>query len=305
MSVDRNLTERSHVDSALNGGTVSRLEQARLLVVHGGSAHRDDLLTVCVLLGRYPCLEVERRQPTTDELADPSVIVADVGLSYEPALNNFDHHHLPSEVGPTCALTLVLRVMGLEQVAKEAWPWLQFTEMLDSCGPTVVAKTFGLSRDALRAMFSPIERAILRDFSSQTRILPGSSLHEHLQAQGRALIGDLESVVERLELLKRAAVRVQVEDLNALDLRAVSPEPMRSIELFSACFAPEVAILITCNERGPGWTLWRRNDHPRVDFRRLQGLPGVSFVHQTGFMAVLDPEADPLKLSAKGVHEKE
>lgn len=47
--------------------------------------------------------------------------------------------------------------------------------------------------------------------------------------------------------------------------------------------------MIQPNQRTKGaWTLTRVDDHPRVDFRRIK-VP-AHFIHNNGFMAVVDPE---------------
>lgn len=273
----------------------------RLLIVHGGPAHRDDLLTACVLLARNPQLSVERRDPSAAELADPSVIVADVGGRFEPELNNYDHHQIQRGADPCCALTLVLRSMSLEPSAREIWPWLAFTELLDSRGPTAASRALGISAAALAATFSPVERVILRDFAKVSRLAPDMPQHSRLREIGEVMLRELERTTARLELLERKAVRLQVSRLDALDLRAVGEDPMMASELFCKRSAPETAIFITRNQRGPGWALWRRNDHPTVDFARLRDDPRVSFVHSTGFMAVVEAGADPVAVAAEAV----
>ena len=77
------------------------------IVTHPGSAHKDDLLAVCVLIARHR-VPVFRREPTDDDLDDASVVVVDIGGSHDPAKSNFDHHHFDREHPPTCALSLSL-----------------------------------------------------------------------------------------------------------------------------------------------------------------------------------------------------
>jgi uncharacterized UPF0160 family protein len=82
------------------------------ILTHPGSAHKDEFLACCVLLATAPC-PILRREPTEADLADPAIAVVDVGHRHEPALNNFDHHQLPADAAPTCALSLVLQHLGL------------------------------------------------------------------------------------------------------------------------------------------------------------------------------------------------
>jgi hypothetical protein len=51
------------------------------------------------------------------------------------------------------------------------------------------------------------------------------------------------------------------------------------------------ALSLTADSRGDGWSLQRLEEHPRVDFRRVAGRPGVNFVHTTGFAKCDDTPA--------------
>jgi len=47
-----------------------------------------------------------------------------------------------------------------------------------------------------------------------------------------------------------------------------------------------VACLVSRSDRpGEGWCLYRYDDHPWLDFSRLDGKPGVIFAHKGGFIA--------------------
>jgi len=50
------------------------------IIVHAGKAHRDDFMSVCFLLAMDPSAQVERRDPTPEELEDPNIWVVDVGM---------------------------------------------------------------------------------------------------------------------------------------------------------------------------------------------------------------------------------
>jgi len=75
------------------------------ILTHRGRAHKDEFFACSVLLASCPSPIVRRKQ-TDAYLADPAIAVIDVGLRHEPALNNFDHHQLPDDAAPTCALSL-------------------------------------------------------------------------------------------------------------------------------------------------------------------------------------------------------
>ena len=54
------------------------------IIVHPGRAHRDDLMAVCALLATLDApVEVLRRDPSSEDLADPATYVVDIGMAYD------------------------------------------------------------------------------------------------------------------------------------------------------------------------------------------------------------------------------
>ena len=86
----------------------------KAIITHGGPAHRDELLSVAIVMATEEGIEcVCRREPSKAELGDPEILVLDVGGQHSPAMNNFDHHQLGREGVPACALSLYLAARGL------------------------------------------------------------------------------------------------------------------------------------------------------------------------------------------------
>ena len=79
------------------------------IVSHPGSAHKDDFLSVSVLLATLKQAEVFRREPTEEDLNDPDTYVVDVGLELTPERHNFDHHQ---DRSLPCAFHLVMQHLG-------------------------------------------------------------------------------------------------------------------------------------------------------------------------------------------------
>ena len=71
---------------------MSKQNNVETIVTHAGVFHADDVCAVAWL--RIVGVEagLARRVPSTEELADPNVLVVDVGGRHEPSLSNFDHH---------------------------------------------------------------------------------------------------------------------------------------------------------------------------------------------------------------------
>ena len=69
------------------------MNRFKKVVIHGGVFHADDVAVVALLQSAGYTLPVERKfKVSEEELADPAILVADIGGNHNPALNNFDHH---------------------------------------------------------------------------------------------------------------------------------------------------------------------------------------------------------------------
>jgi len=272
------------------------------IITHAGAAHRDEVLAIAILLARYGAVPIYRRDPTPEELADPEVFVVDVGLVSDGRLHDFDHHQFGRDAEPLCALSLVLQYLGqdLEKV-RRIWPWLRFTEELDSKGPFFVAKRLGLGRDAFAETLSPVESGVLHMFESETMLFPECLVVRLLEAIGKDKLAYLDMIQERLARLQSEAVFVPVPSHNfeLCDARCIpgGDQPVMGLELFlQALPDKDVPVTLTNDDRATGLCLFRRNDDPRIDLSRIDGLPGVRFAHRGGFVAKLEPETDPVLL---------
>lgn len=261
-------------------------------ITHGGKAHRDDFLASCIALATG-ARAVERRNPDADEVINPAVLILDVGGQHDPDKSNFDHHHLSRDSAPTCALTLYLRHLGLEGQFRRLG-WLEPTELLDSKGPMQYGRAYGLSPENVFRTFSPVEEALLDEFSTRERVL-GYPLHnsltgvdfidslgEVMKALGKRLLDDATKLQADVERLQRQAQLVDVAGVTCMVIPSKDTNGSRE---FRKEFAPTVAVSISHDDRGSGWALFRYDDDPRVDFSRLEGNPAVMFAHKGGFIA--------------------
>ncbi|MES1194926.1 MAG: MYG1 family protein, partial [Opitutus sp.] len=170
------------------------------ILTHPGSAHKDEFLACCVLLATTPC-PILRREPTDADLADPAVAVVDVGHRHEPALNNFDHHQLPSNAAPTCALSLVLQHLGLYADARAFCEWLEPAEWFDCRGPNETARWLGIERDIVFKLYSPIDGTLLRRFAAAKQHSPGEPLWEMMRLVGTDLLDYIRNLRTRLTFI--------------------------------------------------------------------------------------------------------
>lgn len=281
--------------------TSSPLPAVTTIITHPGESHRDDFLGVGVLLAYFPQASVYRRDATPGDQADPTTAVVDVSLVADPDRMNFDHHQYPRDYRPVCALTLVLDRLGLLAAARAALPWLDYTETLDSKGPVAAAGLLGMPVDRLHLTQSPVEGYVLRLFGRQTAVHPNTPLHDLMKSIGRDVVDFVTRFAARQELLAAKAVVHLVpteggRHLEVVDASFIPVEdnPVLGLEAWVKANHPAAAVTITRDDRGDGLTVFRRNDHPRIDFSALEGTVGCVFAHKNGFVAKLHAGFDPL-----------
>ena len=133
------------------------------IVSHPGSAHKDDFLSVSVLLATLGKAEVFRREPTDEDLNDPDTYVVDVGLELAPERHNFDHHQ---DSSLPCAFHLVMQHLGHHEAAMLMFAWYPHMSMMDVRGPYRTAEHLGVDSSIFFASSSPIDGYIISTFAN-------------------------------------------------------------------------------------------------------------------------------------------
>ena len=273
------------------------------IVTHPGGAHKDDVLAVCVLAALHGC-PVERREPTPADLDDPGVAVVDIGGVHDPARSNFDHHHFDRDHPPTCALSLILDQLGLYQDARQLCDWLEPAEWFDSRGPKRTGEWLGVPRRAISQLSSPIDSTLLRRFARTTRLAPDDPLYAFMRMVGEDLLEYLRVARERLAFLDRHVERWTIacggDALEALYLprtepAADEPSAMLGSYIRARKLDDVIAAIVYPDRRGSGFGIGRYEDHPLLDFSRVEGEPDVHFAHRSGFMCKTTA-TDPARL---------
>ncbi|MEM9191043.1 MAG: MYG1 family protein [Myxococcota bacterium] len=275
------------------------------ILTHPGGAHKDDLLACCVFIARHGA-PVVRREPTPEDLADPNTVVIDIGGVHDPAKLNFDHHHFPREYPPTCALSLVLDALGLYQDALHFCDWLEPAEWFDSRGPKKTAEWLGVPRRAISRLNSPIDITLLRRFAQKSELGPGDPLYEYMRFVGEDLLEFLRVARERIDFVKQHAERWSVvagdDRIEAVFLPRTDPlpdEPSSAVANYIRAEGLEetVAAVVYPDRRGSGYGIGRYEDHPKLDFSRVEGEADVHFAHKSGFMCKTTA-SEPARLRA-------
>jgi hypothetical protein len=274
------------------------------IVTHPGGSHKDDLLAVCVLASIHGC-PIVRRDPTPEELADPEVAVVDIGGSHDPARSNFDHHHFPREHPPTCALSLVLDHLGLYQDALQFCDWLETAEWFDSRGPKKTGEWLGVPRRAISQLNSPIDMTLLRRFGQLARLEPTDPLYVYMKMVGDDLLEYLRVARERLDFIDQRVQRWTIPSSDGTPIEALflprsepaadEPSSMLGSYIRARKLDSVIAAIIYPDRRGDGFGIGRYEDHPSLDFSRVEGQPDVHFAHKSGFMCKTTA-SDPARL---------
>jgi len=250
------------------------------IVTHAGQAHRDDFLAVSMLLAIFKNItKVFRRDPTSEELEDSAVVVVDVGAQLDPEKNNYDHHQ---ERNLDCALVQVLKSMKLYESALATFKWLGFTNDLDTKGPFMVSKNLGINPDVMFGMLSPIEEQILFMFG-QTKEVP-EYLIDLMRKIGEGLLEKIQFTATRMGELELMASTVEVNGLVGI-VSPIEDRPSALLQEYREKHVPTAAFSICPDDRGAGWIMYRYNDHPNLNFSRLENQVGILFAHKGGFIA--------------------
>ncbi len=252
------------------------------IVVHPGSAHRDDFMAVSILLAKLEEAEVFRRDPTSEDLTDAATYVVDVGMQYDPQLSNFDHHQ---DASLPCAFHLVMQHFGYHEDAQLVYGWYPLMSMMDVKGPHKTAEYFGVDASLLLASASPIDGYILSRFSRVQSLGKDDLIYKFMKEMGSDLLALIEEKKQRLSRLKAEAKVMRVNHLKAI-VSHIDDNPKLSMELYLRYLGdPNIGICITPSVRGNGWELMRLKDHKDVDFRDIADDPKVRFVHANGYVA--------------------
>lgn len=281
--------------------SIEKNRASSYILTHPGTAHTDDFLACAVLSARFPGVPVFRREVTPAELQDPRIWVVDQGLAWDPGTGNFDHHQDTPGVSGACALTLVLEHLSgkSREELRNNLPWLLMMEQWDNNGPATCAREAGIPVETLFSVqISPLGPLLLQWFSEQEDVQTGDALAVTLQQIGKAVLAGLDAKAKAWSHFEESAVVLRIHGWKGIHLPESEREGCGDMKLLNQWVReahPDTAFTITPNPRG-GTSLFRRGDNPEITFEHLAGVPGVSFVHKQGFLAVAEDEKRALEL---------
>lgn len=255
-------------------------------ITHPGQAHADDVLTAAYLIAKGLVDVIERRDPTATDIMDDKVIVFDIGGKHSPDANNFDHHQFDRNDPASCAFSLVLMKHGDYDDWRVIFPWIAGTEEMDSKGPFAVSKRLGVDFDDLKPfIFNPFAGFVIREFQKDTIINESSDCWHLLKRLGNGLIEQVETIRERWSHFDATTMILPVKGVSVGVFDTTGPI---GIESWIESRSHDIHCVVSNDDRGSGLSLFRRNDDPRIDFSRCDGMPNVAFAHKGGFVAKLN-----------------
>ncbi len=255
------------------------------IVTHGGGAHMDDLISVCIVLAMDDDIKcVERRPVEPEEIADPAVWVLDQGGVYDPENRNFDHHHFPAGTRK-CTLSLIADHFDLRNDLDEM-VWFRVLVLDDTLGPIKTAGELDCSATLLKGLLKgPVNEFVLARFEQAKKLDSDNELIKLLSEIGTHIVTNIRNMKERIQLIREKVEFEEVNGLKVLFFMEDVPDPKLSINAYLKETDNKAGVLVVANTRDRGWSLSRVGDHPRVDFRRIKDADDVTFVHANGFVA--------------------
>ena len=258
------------------------------IITHPGGAHKDDFLACSLMISKYG-VPVLRKEPSEKDVATPTIAVLDVGGEHEPSRMNFDHHQFPADYEPTCALSLVLRHLGLYEDARQYCDWLETSEWLDTRGAVKTAKWLGIERSAMAKLNSPVDITLLRRFAKQDKHEAGQPVYEVMRMIGEDMMSFLKGMRERMKEIDQQSQIWEIDGkFKVIFIPRVEPmhgDPSAGLGRYIESKGLDCVAMVYPDRRGSGYGLSRYNDDLRLDFTRVESCDDVHFAHKAGFIA--------------------
>ncbi len=243
----------------------------QLIVTHPGSAHFDEMTAIGLIMAVHPdqTFKIERREPLTQELENPEIWVVDIGVRYEPARRNFDHHQ---SVKTPASFVLVADYLGLLETMS-VMPWWQFKDSVDRIGPVMSSEKFGAGDYLVNT--NPIEAWFTSQFASD----PESCI-PMLKSYGAQIISSARFLKTQIDYWKNSR-RLMIAGVPAA---IGETRESAGLEEFRRLDKNPPDIIISMDRRDDGWRLFRYDGAP-VNFSLIADRPEIFFAHKNGFLA--------------------
>lgn len=277
------------------------------IIVHPGKSHVDEIIATALALGAkeggYDLFTskgiVFRRDPTQEELDDPSVLVLDVGGQLDPERLNFDHHQLdPADC--KCAYALLAEHLGVADGLAGLYSWYNTWSAIDSVGPFKWADANNIKWGVAVRLLNPLMDMVHAEFERATgdRAV-GYPLEDWLATLGKDLLASVEEYDAFVKEVGKHPSIYQLDGLWVLDLawapsghaQKYAPAICTSIERSDDSI--DIAVVVSPDDRGEGLSFFRRKDNPALDFHQCEGQDYCLFAHRGGFVLKTKKKVNP------------
>ena len=268
---------------------MKKLVSVDRIIVHTGKSHTDEILAVALAEASTSdgkVVPVFRRDPTADELQDNRTLVLDVGGKLDDWSMNFDHHQLPRDAEPECAFSLLASELDVYSQLSSFFAWFDTWRDIDAKGPFAWAKAHGVDWENVSGLLSPVDNLVHDWWEEAHDDIPvDEALLVRLQKQGRKL---LEAAAKFEEFAQKADALGMPKDVEGIKVFDFRDFPAKESQAYGGAYAKakgvKGGVIVSQDDRGPGYAFFRREDDPKVDFSRCAGKPYTGFAHAGGFI---------------------
>jgi len=251
-----------------------------MIIVHDGKAHHDDFLATCVLIYKTNQRAI-RTKALPEHLENSEFWVIDQGLSFNPELHNFDHHHIREEI---CAFSMILDYFYGKNY-RQSFPNLRFVEIYDSYGPKLAAKFAKVSEESLDIIFSPICTSVINLFSKITGEI-NDPMYSIMKDIGKVICEEIENSDRYMKILQNGVQYYHFNDIKILDVTDCQLDDGFKVEnlptkKYCKDKKIEVDVILTKDTRTEGFYRMVSNNTDVIKF-----LPNdlSGFCHNSGFL---------------------
>ena len=259
------------------------------IVVHPGKSHTDEILAVMLAEASTHdgnIVPVYRRNPTEDDLQDNRTLVMDIGGRIDNWSMVFDHHQLPRDAEPTCAFSLIAKEIEVAEDLEAFYSWYDTWRKIDSKGPFQWAKDVGAEWGSAAGLLSPVSDLVHDWFEEAEGDVPVDEvLIKRLQIQGRKIIAAADEFRAFREKADSMGIPADVAGVLVFDFREF---PAKDSQKFGGPYTKLKGVvggvIVSQDDRGPGYAYLRINDDPTIDFSQCASKPYCEFAHANGFI---------------------
>lgn len=251
------------------------------IFVHGGMAHVDEILAVALLWLLKPELVgvlPQRVLELPPDFRRGFDWALDIGRELSPRCQIYDHHQDGSPDGECAASLLVKRLDPgfYEYLDRDPRPGtpsgFKTIRLVDTKGPHAFKKEFGLLPGDM------IRPYLCETFANPEGMAGVMSFMYGMVSFWFAKYQEDEALTEEA---KHTVLMSLTQD--AVLIATNKPKILGAVARMLNWGEQDPAITVSWDDRGEGYSLFRRGDNPRVDFTRCTG-DDISFAHKGGFI---------------------